>query len=527
VTLPLIKLDNVDVALDGKLILRDINWSLLPGEHWAILGGNGSGKSTLLKLIRGELWPAPGRGRRVYGFDGDEQTTAVGIKEKIAVVSPELQSRYLQQEWRLNGLQVVHSGFGGGDYVYQHLTPAQRQQTEAIIRLVGAEQFLSRNVQELSTGELRKVLIARALAGAPRILACDEICDGLDPASRAGLLQILDRTARQGTQLLYVTHRAEEMISSITHMLELKAGCIVRQTENRPDAGNTTGSAERTQSGVRPSSGAADSARELIPNSTRASRPRALLRPGRPHSNRKSLISIRGASVFLGPKPVLLHIHLDIRTGEHWAILGPNGAGKSTLLKLMLGDLHPAWGGRVQRFEFTAKNTLWEVKRKIGFISPELQSNYREPLTGAEVIASGFFSSIGLARRVSRAQRQRIVALIDELGLHELSTRNALQLSYGEFRRILLARALVHEPQLLICDEPFDGLDAEARAKLARLLGDIARRGTSVVMVTHHRNDLPACITHVAELKSGAIVFRGTVAEFSSRFVRTRPAVTG
>ena len=183
----------------------------------------------------------------------------------------------------------------------------------------------------------------------------------------------------------------------------------------------------------------------------------------------------------------------------------------------MLGDLHPAWGGRVRRFEFTSRNTLWEVKRKIGFISPELQSNYREPLTGAEVIASGFFSSIGLARRVSRAQRRRVAVLVGELGLRHLSTRSVLQMSYGEFRRILLARALVHRPELLICDEPFDGLDVEARATLARALGDVARRGTSVVMVTHHRNDLPACITHIAELKSGAIVFRGTTDEFANR----------
>jgi ABC-type molybdenum transport system ATPase subunit/photorepair protein PhrA len=157
------------------------------------------------------------------------------------------------------------------------------------------------------------------------------------------------------------------------------------------------------------------------------------------------------------------------------------------------------------------------VKRKIGFISPELQSNYREPLTGSEVIASGFFSSIGLARRVSRTQQKRIAALIDELGLGDLAARSALEMSYGEFRRVLLARALVHKPELLICDEPFDGLDAKARARLAHALGEIARRGTSVVMVTHHRNDLPACITHVAELKSGAIVFRGTMAEFASR----------
>ncbi len=501
--LPLIKLEDVDVALDGKTILRDISWRLLPGEHWAILGGNGSGKSTLLKLLRGELCPAPGRGRRVYGFDGDEQTTAVDIKEKIAVVSPELQSRYLQQEWRLNGLQVIHSGFGGGDYVYERLTNAQRRQAANIFRLLAVEQFISRNVQELSTGELRKILIARALAGAPRVLACDEICDGMDAASRAGLLQTLDRVARQGTQLLYVTHRAEEMIPSITHRLELKTGRIVRRS--------------RVTIGVRPSSGAAGSARKLIRNSTAIEEPRTLPRPGQPHSGGRALVSIRGASVFLGPKPTLRDIHLEIRCGEHWAILGPNGAGKSTLLKLMLGDLHPAWGGSVRRFQFTAKNTLWEVKRKIGFISPELQSNYREPLTGEEVIASGFFSSVGLARRVSRAQRQRIEALIDELDLYGLSTRSVLQMSYGEFRRILLARALVHGPELLICDEPFDGLDAEARTMLARALAEVAQRGTSLVMVTHHQHDLPACTTHVAELNSGAIVFQGTFAEFAGR----------
>ena len=499
-TLPLIKLENVDVALEGKLILRNINWRLRSGEHWAILGGNGSGKSTLLKLIRGELWPAPGCGRRVYAFDGDAQTTAVGIKEKIALVSPELQSRYLQQEWSLTGLQVIHSGFGGGDYVYQPPTTIQRQWAESIIRLLDVEPFLARNAQELSTGELRKVLIARALAATPRLLACDEICDGLDAGSRASLLQTLDRIARGGTQLLYVTHRADEVIPSITHRIELKAGRIVRTS--------------LPAVGVRPSPGAGTPVIGSIPIATKTRKTRKFLRPGRPHSGGKTLLHITGVSVFLGPKPALRNIHLEIRAGEHWAILGPNGAGKSTLLKLMLGDLHPAWGGAVRRFGFTAKNTIWEVKRRIGFVSPELQSNYRVSLTGAEVIASGFFSSVGLVQRVSRAQRQRIAALMEQLELQELTMRSVLQMSYGEFRRILLARALVHEPELLICDEPFDGLDVESRARLADALSHVASRGTSVVMVTHHQTDLPACISHVAELNSGAIVFRGTVGDF-------------
>jgi ABC-type molybdenum transport system ATPase subunit/photorepair protein PhrA len=176
----------------------------------------------------------------------------------------------------------------------------------------------------------------------------------------------------------------------------------------------------------------------------------------------------------------------------------------------------------VWRFGFPPGNTIWEARRTIGFISPGLQSNYREPLTGAEVIASGFFSSIGLTRRVSRAQRQRVAALIGELDLPALAGRSVLQMSYGEFRLILLARALVQRPELILCDEPFDGLDATARERLSRALTDVACRGTSLVMVTHHQNDLPACITHVAELNSGRITFQGTLAALAGRSLRLR-----
>jgi molybdate transport system ATP-binding protein len=226
-TPPLVRLDNVDVALAGKTILRGVSWRLRSGEHWAILGENGSGKSTLLRLIRGELWPEPGHGRRVYALDGAEQTTAVGVKESMACVSPELQQRYLQQEWRLTGRQVIESGFGGGDYRYQPLKAGQQKRAARMARLLGVEQLLGRNAQELSTGELRRVLIARALVAAPRVLVCDEICDGVDAAARAGLLATLDRVARNGTQLLFTTHRAEELVPAIRHRLVLERGRIV------------------------------------------------------------------------------------------------------------------------------------------------------------------------------------------------------------------------------------------------------------------------------------------------------------
>ena len=231
----------------------------------------------------------------------------------------------------------------------------------------------------------------------------------------------------------------------------------------------------------------------------------------------KVLIQIERADVYLNEHRVLHGINLEIKSGEHWAVLGPNGAGKSTLLKLILGDVHPALGGRVRRFEFTPKNTIWELKRRIGFVSPELQSNYRDDVTGLEAIASGFFSSIGLMLKPSCRQVAEAATLARKLGLGELVGKGVLQMSYGEFRRILLARALVQRPQLLICDEPFDGLDVSGRQQMADTLEAVARSGTNLVLVTHHARDLPGCLTHVIELECGRAVFQGAAARHAAQ----------
>lgn len=496
--IPLIRLDGVDVAIEGATILRDLRWSLRAGESWAVLGGNGSGKSTFLKLLRGELAPAPGcMGRRIYGFDGGEQTTAVGVKESMALVSPETQTRYLTQEWGLSVREVIHSGVTFSEYAPRQLSAVEKDRVRQVVELLGIDHLLRRNVQALSTGELRKVLIARALVSSPRVLVCDEVCDGLDAASRAGLLAALDRAAldraaRGGTQLLLTTHRSEELISAITHKLVLRDGRIVESGEL----------SARSREGVASRSRRRQEAEAFADAGTSASS-RRRLRESRP------LIQIEQADVFLNERRVLRDISLEIKSGEHWAVLGPNGAGKSTLLKLIVGDLHPAWGGRVRRFEFTPKNTIWEVKRRIGIVSPELQSNYRDDVTGLEAIASGFTSSIGVMVKPSRVQFVEARQLAARLGLAKLARKSVLAMSYGEVRRILLARALVHRPDLLICDEPFDGLDAAGRGEIATLLEKVAAAGATLVLVTHHAEDLPACLTHVIELDAGRVVHQG------------------
>ncbi len=498
---PLVALTDACVELGGRPVLHDLNWSLHPGQHWVIVGRNGSGKSTFLRLVRGELWPVINTSPippRVYHLDGDAQFTAVGIKEAFATVSPEHHNRYLQQEWSLRVRDVVRSGVGGGDYAYQTLTPDQRDNVEAAIDLMRVRHLTARNVQELSTGELRRVLIARALAGRPRVLVCDEIGDGLDVGSRATLLEALDDAARAGTQLLVSTHRGNELPSAMTHRLMLEAGRIVDQERLGRNRGRKAFDEWFKPPGAKlerlaPTSGNAPAAGHTVSRS-----------PARP-SLGPALIEIRGADVYLGTKPTLKGIELEIRSGQHLAVLGPNGSGKSTLLKLIAGDVHPAFGAQVRRFAFTPRNTLWELRARLGLVSPELQAAYRESIPAADVVASGFFSSIGLLDRPSTAQRRKVRQTLAMLGLSALADRNFPELSFGEARRILLARALVKEPALILFDEPFDGLDVPARRLMREALEQAAGTGATLVVVTHHEEDLPACITQIARMDGGKL----------------------
>ncbi len=513
---PLVVLDNASVELGGSLILRDISWQLGPGQHWVVLGQNGSGKSTFLRLVRGEVWPlvAP-EPPRLYNLTPPPQVTAVGIREAFALVSPELHHRYLQIEWNLRVSEVIRSGVGGGDYVYQSLTPDQRRHVAAVTELLRVQHLVTRNIQELSTGELRRVLIARALAARPRVLVCDEIGDGLDAGARATLLAALDDAALQGTQLLVSTHRGDEVPTAMTHRLMLEDGRIVEQRRLGRRRGRAMfdscfqesrapAPAQMPAVGTPPPRAADSPAKSDGQESNRPGRPDACATASH-REDGPVLIEIAGADVYLGTAPTLREINLKIHQGRHWAIVGPNGSGKSTLLKLIAGDVHPAWGGHVRRFSFTPKNTIWELRARLGVVSPELHAAYREAIPAADVIASGFHATFGLHERISARQRRQVRQVCARLHLTPLARRNFLELSFGEARRVLLARALVNDPALILFDEPFDGLDVPARALMRHALEEAAASGATLVVVTHHEEDLPACIHQVARMDHGRL----------------------
>ena len=220
------------------------------------------------------------------------------------------------------------------------------------------------------------------------------------------------------------------------------------------------------------------------------------------------LVQIKNATVFLKDTPVLKAIDWTVRPGENWALVGNNGSGKTTLLKLIFGELLPIDGGEVHWFGSRQWNGLADIREKVGYVSAEYQENYDQNVTGLAVVESGFFSSIGLWQKVSARQKQRAEACLHLMEIEHLGHKAFRSLSYGEARRVLLARALVHCPTLLVLDEPCGGLDIPTRERFLATLQKLTGK-TQLIYVTHHIEEILPAITHVLYLKDGQTFRQG------------------
>ena len=219
-------------------------------------------------------------------------------------------------------------------------------------------------------------------------------------------------------------------------------------------------------------------------------------------------IAIKDASVFIDRVPVLYDINWTINPGENWAVLGGNGAGKSTLLRLLAGDEIVAYGGEIVR-ELPRQGGVvdrLEVLRKgVRLVSDRQQATYTYDITGEELVFSGIDNSVGVYREPSEKELAQVTDILASLHLEFLAKRTIRSCSTGEFRRLLLARALAGEPDLLLLDEPFSGLDAPSRNEFFALLNQLARQGVQMILVTHHKADIFPAITHMLQLENGRI----------------------
>ncbi len=221
------------------------------------------------------------------------------------------------------------------------------------------------------------------------------------------------------------------------------------------------------------------------------------------------ILNIQNATVYRGPHKVLLDFSLCIEEGDNTAIVGPNGAGKSTLLKMLARELYPS-GGKVEIFEKDRWN-VWELRKRLGLISPDLQQNYAPAAKGVNVILSGFHSSVDIYdhQKFEVAQVETANRVSAELGIDHLREKPFSNMSTGEQRRHLLARALVNDPQALLLDEPTSGLDLPATFQYLETARELMKSGKTVILVTHHIHEIPPEVTNVVLMKDGMVVDQG------------------
>ncbi|MBT3514501.1 MAG: ATP-binding cassette domain-containing protein [Nitrospina sp.] len=222
------------------------------------------------------------------------------------------------------------------------------------------------------------------------------------------------------------------------------------------------------------------------------------------------LVRIYNADVFLNGNQVLKAIDWTMKKNENWAVVGVNGAGKTSFMRLIFGELIPIHGGGVRWFGNEKHGPLNDARKRIGFVSADFQENYAPTTLCKNVVISGFFSSIGLYKKANKKQKEIASYWMEFLGIQSLENKSIGKISYGEARRILLARALINLPDLLILDEPCSGLDIPTKELFLQTLDKLAKTKTQLIYVTHHIDEILPLTTHVLFLKNGTIFSKGT-----------------
>lgn len=480
-----VHLANVHLEREGRTILENVSWTIRPGQHWILAGGNGSGKTQLLKLIAGAVWPTPtGRETRHYRWRRELWTSPFEVQDEIGYVGPERQDKYERYGWNHTVRQVVGTGLHRTDIPLHPLDSGDHRRIDVLLGRLAIRRLAARRFLSLSYGERRLALLARTLAARPKLLLLDELLNGLDEINRGRAIRWLEHTKRSRLPWVLATHRVEDMPASATHALVLEKGHIVYCGKLRRAPLQRWLDAEHDASPVAPAK-------------------------ARRREHGGFLVRLRNASVYLDEHPALKKISLEVRPRECWVVHGRNGSGKTTLLRALYGDYGVAVGGSIERAGIEPGVPLEEFKRRVGLVAPHLQADHPQRLTVAEVVQSGRYSSIGLNDAPTAADRAAARRSLAFFGLTVLATRTLRELSYGQLRRVLFARAWVRRPELLLLDEPFAGVDGPTRRSLRSRIEAMVADGAAVVMTTHHRPEWPVCVTHELELAGGEARYCG------------------
>ena len=461
-----------------------VNWTIQAGEQWAVIGPNGAGKSLLIDLLQRKF--ALKAGEVNFASNGRVSDFVRCITFKDIYSLADCQNTYYQQRWHATENDEVPRAAE-----LLGVTPEEGIKNEELIDLFGIRELLTKKIIYLSSGELRKFLIVRALLKHPRLLILDNPFIGLDAPSRALLVEMLQQmTQVHGVQVILLLSNPQDIPAMVNRMLP-----VVDRTLLPPMSREAFLADKVLIHRLFPTEGLT----EEQPVEVSA----LPVDPEKQPATHTVTLRMEKVKVHYGSRTILQDIDWEIKNGEKWALFGPNGSGKSTLLSLVYADNPQSYANTLYLFDKKrgSGESIWDIKKRIGYVSPEMHLYYRQNVSTLKIVGSGFFDSIGLYQQCSEEQETLALAWMRLFGIDHLQDRMFQTLSSGEQRLVLLARAFVKDPDLIILDEPLHGLDVSHKKQAAAIIEQFCERpGKTLIYVTHYPHELPACVDHHFEL---------------------------
>ena len=449
---------------------KPVNFVMNPGEQIALIGPNGAGKSRLVDILIGR-WPLL-QNEVNYHFP-------LSVSEMVCDNIKYITFRdsygdsdgtfYYQQRWNSQDMEITP--------LVRELLPntSDTELQSTLFELFGMENFLDKHIVLLSSGELRKFQLVKALMSRPSVLILDNPFIGLDAPTRDLLRGLLEQMIQvMHLHVILVLSREDEIPDFITHVVRVEGLVCGKKEIHCPQSLATEPSVVNTFESIQE------------------------------EKQKEEIVRLNKVSIRYGERTILNELDWTVHKGEKWALTGENGSGKSTLLSLICADNPQSYACDISLFgrKRGTGESIWEIKKHIGYVSPEIHRAYLKNMPVIDIVASGLHDSVGLYVRPKPEQRSVCEHWLDVFGIGELKDHSFLQLSSGEQRLVLLARAFVKEPDLLILDEPLHGLDTSNRKLVKEIIDNYSRReGKTLIMVSHYPEEFPTCITHSLRLK--------------------------
>lgn len=482
----IIKIENGVTRMEEWRMAEPVNFTLCDGEHIAIVGPNGGGKSMLVDIIIGRhplVMTEPH-----YDFAPSTKPLAADNIKYITFRDSygDIDGQYfLQQRWNQHEIDEETPRVGAElekAYNISGKDTRERRKMQAhLYELFHIRHLLDKYLILMSSGELRKFQLTKALLSEPRVLIMDNPFIGLDSETRDQLKELLTTLAHDHSlQVILVLSKTDDIPSFITHVVEVKDMRVGEKQSRKQYI--------ETQKPV-PSKVLTDEMEDIIINLP--------YKDNDYHTT--EVVKMNKVCIVYGERTILKELDWTVNNGDRWALSGQNGAGKSTLLSLVCADNPQSYACDIALFGNArgSGESIWDIKKHIGYVSPEMHRSYHRDIPAIRIVASGLKDTVGLYVRPDSSEYDICRLWMKIFGLEGKENTSFLKLSSGEQRLVLVARAFVKDPQLLILDEPLHGLDNVNR----RLVKDVIeafclRHNKTLIMVTHYKEELPKCIDH-------------------------------